>query len=652
MTITDWIILAGFSVVMVVLTVVALIRTRSPEEYFTGGRRSWFFTTMLFAFGSGTSSDSPSSVMASAWRNGLAGLWWQFLWLPVTPFYWIIAPLLRRLRAVTTADFFAMRFGPSTAALYAVYGIVIAIVLMAGVLFSSARLLGTVTDPYFSDVARQLNIHLPMVTVDALFDAPTDDRPPLITWKLVKRDELIAIGLGVILIICGSVGGLRAAILIDVIHGVLAVVLSFILLPMIFSRIGGFGELHKAEELKSDMFDFVANSDAALGGGTEPFTPFYLMILSIAALTGIIVQPHIISVCGSSSTEMGARIGFTFGNLLKRGMAVVWTLTALAAIAWYLGPSSPLRHESGPNDAALLNALTTAAKGTTEVDSAEGLSIARQTDLVFSEDLFGKITRDVLGTIGPGMLGLVAVMVLSAAISHCGTQLISATGLFAERLYKHSLQPGRPPQHYVWLARMVAPVVVGIALLLQTSFVDVTDVLRLAIKTPAIVGISMWMGFFWTRWNTASVWTTTLVASFVAIICGYWPEEIHRTVPFFRDIMFYDTPDGLIMLDAWKIACILSTGLFAGVVATLLTDHEPDDMLEYFYSVIRTRVVPNEVPTFPRFIPADGEDLEPVRAFYGFQIPQPTWRGITGFVVAWIIVAAMVYITKWISLLV
>jgi Na+/proline symporter len=652
MTGTDWIILVGFSVVMVVLTVVASIRTRAPEEYFTGGRRSRFFTTMMFAFGSGTSSDSPSSVMAGAWRNGLAGLWWQFLWLPVTPFYWIIAPLLRRLRAVTTADFFAMRFGQSTAALYSVYGILISIVLMAGVLFSSARVLGTLTDPYFTDVARKLNIELPMVTVEALFEAPTHNRPLLITWKLVKRDELIAIGLGVVLIIFGSVGGLRAAILIDVIHGILAIGLSLILLPIIFHRIGGFGELHHAAELKSDMFNFVANSDAMLGDGNEPFTPFYLTMLSIAALTGIIVQPHIISICGSSSTEMGARIGFTFGNLLKRAMAVVWTLTALAAIAWYLGPSSPLRNENVQSDAALLNQLETAAKGMTAEILPEQLSAAQQLNLVFSEDLFGRITRDVLGAIGPGMLGLVAALVLSAAISHCGTQLISASGLFTQHLYKHHLQRDSPPAHYVWLARLVAPVVVGIALLLQTSFADVTDVLRLAIKTPAIIGISMWMGFFWTRWNTASVWSTTLVSSFVAIICGYWPEEVYRTVPLLKDVMFYETPDGLIMLDAWKIMCILSTGLFAGVVATLLTDHESDDVLEYFYSVIRTRVEPDEVMANPRFIPADGEDLEPVRAFYGFQIPQPTRRGVAGFVVAWIIVAAMVYFTKWITLLV
>jgi len=458
--------------------------------------------------------------------------------------------------------------------------------------------------------------------------------------------------LGVILIVGTGFGGLRAAILIDVIHGVLAVVLSLILLPLIFNRIGGSGELHKAADLKSGMFRFVANADAALDGGHEPFTPFYLITLSVAALTGILVQPHIMGITGASRTESEARIGFTFGNLLKRAMAVVWTLTALAAIAWYLGPASPLRNENGAGNKTLQNSLTTAATGVTADVPADELFVARRVDRNFSEDLFGRLVRDVLGTVGPGLLGLVAVLALSAAVSHCGTQIISANGLLVYYLVQHHLQPGRPPTYYLWLARFVAPAIVAVALLLQTTFADVTDVLRLVIKTPAIVGISMWMGFFWTRWNTASVWTSTLFASFIAIVCGYWPEEIYSTVPAFKEIMFYETGNGLIMLDAWKIVCILSTGLVSGTIATLLTDHEPDDVLEYFYSVIRTRVEVDEPADMGEFIPADGDDLEPVWALCGFQIPKPTWRGFAGFLLAWIVVAVMVYATKWISLIV
>ena len=60
------------------------------------------------------------------------------------------------------------------------------------------------------------------------------------------------------------------------------------------------------------MFDFVASSGAIGLPSHEPFTPFYLCMLSIAAVAGIIVQPHIMSLCGAAISEIDSRIGFTF----------------------------------------------------------------------------------------------------------------------------------------------------------------------------------------------------------------------------------------------------------------------------------------------------------------------------------------------------
>jgi len=40
----------------------------------------------------------------------------------VTPFYWLIAPVMRRFRAITTADVFEARYNRSVAVLYALIG--------------------------------------------------------------------------------------------------------------------------------------------------------------------------------------------------------------------------------------------------------------------------------------------------------------------------------------------------------------------------------------------------------------------------------------------------------------------------------------------------------------------------------------------------
>ena len=652
MTTVDWIVLALFAAAMFAIAVVSAIRTKAPEDYFTGGRRTRRFMLILFAFGSGTATDSQSSVMATTWRSGLSGLWWQFLWLPITPFYWIIAPLLRRLRAVTTADFFAMRFGTSTAALYAVYGVIISVVLMAGVLFSSARLLDTLTDPFFGQLSTQLNIRIPVIDMGVVLQPPAINRPPLVVWRLLGGEELIACGLSLMLMTYAVIGGLSSAIVIDAVQGVIRILLTLLLLPMIFHRIGGFGVLHTMDRLKPGMFDFVASSNATIQLHQEPFTPFYLCMLSVAALLGIIVQPHILTICGAGKTELDARIGFTFGNLLKRSMAVAWTLIGLACVAWYLGPSSPLQNADNTQQQSLLENLRTAASDNTPSGAEDELRSIQATDMAFADRIFGRVVRDLLGDLLPGLTGLIVSMVLAAAISHCGTQMIVASGLFADHLYRHYINPGRDPRHYLDIARLCGPILVVIALLLQTTFSDVTDALKLVIKTPAIIGISMWMGLFWTRWNTISVWSTTIAAAAVGILCGYYPEEVLRTFPGLSDVLFVRDAAGLSMIDAWKIVFILGSGLIAGVTATLLTDPQPDSQMEHFYRVIRSPVTPNENRYAAQFIPPEGDDLVPSISLLGFQLPGPTRAGTIGFVVAWIVVIGMVLLTKWLSMVV
>ena len=101
-------------------------------------------------------------------------------------------------------------------------------------------------------------------------------------WKKVGGDELISIGLGVLLMLVSMIGGLSATILIDAVQGLVRIVLTGVLLLLIMPRIGGWGSLHSHGELQQGMLDFVASSDAIVAAGHEPFTPFYLCALSIA----------------------------------------------------------------------------------------------------------------------------------------------------------------------------------------------------------------------------------------------------------------------------------------------------------------------------------------------------------------------------------
>ena len=77
---------------------------------------------MMHAFGSGTHSDQAVGVASKTFTNGLSGIWYQWLWLFCTPFYWLIAPLMRRFRAITMSDVFEARYDRGVGMLFSVVG--------------------------------------------------------------------------------------------------------------------------------------------------------------------------------------------------------------------------------------------------------------------------------------------------------------------------------------------------------------------------------------------------------------------------------------------------------------------------------------------------------------------------------------------------
>ena len=77
-------------------------KVRGTSEFFMP-RRFGKGMMMMHAFGTGTASDQAVVVSSGTFKNGLSGIWFQWLWMFNTPFYWLIAPIFRRLRANTTA---------------------------------------------------------------------------------------------------------------------------------------------------------------------------------------------------------------------------------------------------------------------------------------------------------------------------------------------------------------------------------------------------------------------------------------------------------------------------------------------------------------------------------------------------------------------
>jgi Na+/proline symporter len=250
-------------------------------------RRFGVAMMIMHAFGTGTSSDQAVVVASATFRLGVSGIWYQWMWLFATPFYWLIAPIMRRFRAVTTADVLRLRYDQSIAVLFALVGMA-NMALKIGVLLKGSG---------------------------ALVDACTGGTVPA---------NLALALITVLFVVYGAAGGLAAAIATDFVQGMMTIAFSVMLLPPLLGAIGGMTGLRAAVD--PTMLRLVAPGEIGA---------FYIAMFALQALVGIIAQPFVMGVCAAGKTEMEGRVGFMVGNLVKRVCTIAWCLTALAAVAWY-----------------------------------------------------------------------------------------------------------------------------------------------------------------------------------------------------------------------------------------------------------------------------------------------------------------------------
>jgi len=287
--IADILVLGLYLVGITVIGIWAARRIKNIADFFMP-RRFGKVMMITHAFGTGTHSDQAVSVASKSFTNGLSGIWYQWLWLFATPFYWLIAPVMRRFRAITTADVFEARFSPRVAMLFAVVG-------MANL---------------------SINIGVMLKGAGAVIDASTAGS--------VSSNVAIAV-MTVMFVIYGVAGGLSAAIITDFIQGVLTVIFSFVLLPFILNAVGGLQGIHEAIK-DPGMLSLVAPAEIGF---------FYITVIAFNGLVGIVTQPHTMGNCAAGKTEMEGRVGWMLGNFVKRVCTVAWCLTGLGAVVYFAG---------------------------------------------------------------------------------------------------------------------------------------------------------------------------------------------------------------------------------------------------------------------------------------------------------------------------
>ncbi|MBN2307686.1 MAG: sodium:solute symporter family protein [Candidatus Hydrogenedentes bacterium] len=601
----DWLTLFAYLIGITAIGVWTARKVKDTADFFIGGRRFGKAFMVFFAFGAGTNGNQAVAVAAKTYSNGLSGIWYQFLWLFATPFYWIIAPVFRRMRAVTTGDFFQYRYGGYTDALYAIFG----------------------------PLQLVVNIGVMLVGSGAVIEA--------ISGGAISKEFAIGV-MTALFVIYGVAGGLAAAIVTDFVQGILTVLLSFMLLPFALKAVGGFTGLH-AGITDPGMFSLVDPGEINL---------FHIIMFATNALVGIVVQPHIMGVCAGGRNEMDGRVGFAGGNLLKRVCTVAWMLTGLCAVVMYthLEPGeADLVYGKMAND--LLPKVMPGLVGLFLAALLASLMSSCDAFMVSSSGLFTQnLYRRYLVTDKPDkhyvLVGRIVSLVIVAGSLYFAYMVKDVpSGL--EMFWKMAAMMGaafwvglfwrRATAAGVWASTIVAFV-----LMIVTS-----------------------LGFFhdWAA-GTRQVQDGDTVAVF-AERYGVPVEEVLLRNELEPDaelkagkrleVVEPALPDRMIWDGQFRVSYQMFLYLVAGfatcILVSLFTRRVPKEQLDRFYNCLRTPVGDNEPHLEPFSLP---EGVEPGPAdklidHPDLEIPKPSLVGMAGFGFFWLMVFGMIGFVYWMA---
>ena len=231
----DFVTLVVYLVVITGMGLWAARKVHTVRDFFMP-RRFGKAMMIMHSFGTGTHSDQAVGVASKTFTNGLSGIWYQWLWLFCTPFYWLIAPFMKRFRAITCGDAFEARYDKGVAGLYAIVGMAQLTLNIGIMLKGSGEVIGASTGGMVSP-------HVAIAVMTTLF------------------------------VIYGIAGGLSAAIVTDFLQGIMTILFSFLLLPFVLRAVDGISGLRAAIDAK--MFSLVA---------PDEITAFYIVVIAFNAL--------------------------------------------------------------------------------------------------------------------------------------------------------------------------------------------------------------------------------------------------------------------------------------------------------------------------------------------------------------------------------
>ncbi len=427
----DWVVIAGYFALIVAVGLIVARRVKKTEDYFLGRRSFSVWLILAQAFGVGTHAEMPVSLAGAVYQSGYSAIWYQWKNLFITPFYWILGPIFRRFRRTTIGEVYEDRYGNAMGGVYTVFALAFFTFSMGAMLKGAGKLVSAASGGTVS----------PNAVV------------------LVMTASFLVYSL---------VGGLVSAAYTDFVQSFFIIALSFLLIPLGLSRVGGFTGIR--ETLDPAMLSMVTPGDVGV---------FTILMLTINGLIGIVSQPHMLAAIGTGKNEQTCRVGMAYGNFIKRFCTVGWAIVGLIVVVMLM--------ETG---------------GT----------------LADREDAFGYATKELLF---PGAVGLMIACVLAANMSTCSAFTVDGGALFTQNFYRRYLAKDRPDHHYLTVGRIAGVTVTTLGVVFGLLLDIVLEAFLFTETMAAFMGISMFGAISWKRANRQGAFASLVISSVLFFYLTY-----------------------------------------------------------------------------------------------------------------------------------
>ena len=481
----DIVVIAVYFLVIIGIGIRANRRIRNQEDYLLGGRRFGKVVQTFASFGQATSADGPVGVATTTFRNGAAGIWSSLLMVFSTPLFWITSPWHRRMRILTMGDFYEERYASKKmAAAYAIIGAIGMMGLLSvGYTAMTKTILATTPKPvelYTAEEKAEYGLAVELSELEARsYDfLTTEERERIHELRRLKPNSLFSYVnenlfiwvVCLIVLLYAIMGGLAAAFYTDMLQGFFIIVLSLILIPFSWWKIRSVYGSGTGESALSILHQKLPESYFQIFGAPTliDFTWYFIVAASLVAGITVVTQPNQLVTNAAAKDEYSARFGFVTGGFLKRFCTIIWGMLGLSAILLYTGTI----HDS---------------------------------DLVW-----GHATRDLLGSLKVGLVGLMVASMMAALMSTADTLMLTVSGLLLHNVYRPLVEE-KPEKHHIWASRLFGAVFLIGSAIITTQFDNILEILKFIWEFFVIFAAAFWLGLKWRRANRQGAWASILV---------------------------------------------------------------------------------------------------------------------------------------------